>query len=289
MKEEYRETLTDELLPALTDESSDDLVKRMQDRVEASAVLAQALRAATIKQTLPSDWVILGGKAYLMCIGVERLKPWRIKVERPDIESENLPDGHVAYTATLAAESEMTGERTIALGMRSSADKFFAPQWREATNEQKVALRANIKAAALTRAIGVAYRRLTGMNGLPDHVLQEHGLDTSKITRVEYRDRKGEATQGPSEPGAISDGKRKALYALARKKVDADWKQTEPLMKRLQKACDDSRASNAIKWLDSKDKVTLAQYAQLVEHAEKAAAGAEPAPAPEAPAPAEEG
>lgn len=163
--------------------------------IEARVRTLDLLRAASIRATYPSDWIvnvsrdpdggILSERGYLQDIGADRAgKVWGIEVGSPAIEREDFPDANYTYHMVAEAWCKVTGERLDYVeGSRSSGDKFFTRGLAEGEKPDP----ADIRKAAWANLHGRAVRALCGLSGVPLDMLRQAGLDVSKCIIVDYQ------------------------------------------------------------------------------------------------------
>ena len=206
-------------------------------RVETMVKLLESLRAASIRATYPSDWIIhtsvdrdgtvIKQVGYLQDSGAERAaKPWGIEVGNPAIDREDFPDGTYTYHMLAEAWSKVTGERLDYVeGSRWSGDPFFQRQ--KKTDEDRIDP-TDVRKSAYSNLHGRAVRSLGGLNGVPIEILLKAGIDTAKVVHVNYQagakggDSSGAATVGSAEPVvAFGQSKGKKVSELADK--DLGW------------------------------------------------------------------
>ncbi len=193
-------------------------------KFEAAAELQSKLLPASIKRTLPEDWLDQGGKAYLQATGIERLAPlWGIVFGKYTVEREEHTDGSYAYIVRGWVYSRRTGVFYSGIvGGRSSADPFFddfdedkPPDWSRLTpGERATWKRAHrippdpleVHKAAVTNWSTRGASMLMGMRGLTVAYLE--GLGMRGIRRVEY----GTGAKGGSTTPADLKARRTALW-----------------------------------------------------------------------------
>jgi hypothetical protein len=163
-------------------------------KFEAAAQLQKVLLPASIKATLPADWIDEGGKAYLQATGVERLAPmWGLVFGRYTVEKEIHEDGSYSYIVRGPIMSRRTGViYGEVIGGRSSSDPFFdefderrPTGWNDLTPGQrqtwKMAHRIppdplEVRKAAVTNWTTRGASMLMGMRGLTVAFVQENGI-----------------------------------------------------------------------------------------------------------------
>jgi hypothetical protein len=217
-----------------------DPVAELQ-KFEAAGELQGKLLPASIRRTLPEDWIDQGGKAYLQSTGVERLTGlWGLVFGEPHIERENHDDGSYSYVVTGPIGCRRTGVLyKSVLGGRSSSDPFFDEfdeekprNWKELTPGQRATWRKQhriepdpleVKKAAVTNWTTRGASMLMGMRGLTTAYLESLGI--VGIRRVEYgtgarggdatpADLKAERTKFGNEVLAAAGGDKDAARTL---------------------------------------------------------------------------
>lgn len=174
-------------------------VREATAEIDMARRRADALRAATIAHTLPTDWCRMGEKAYLQNCGCERVAAlWGIEVEpiKPgnierteyeEEESEGLRVRHVKFEVLLTGHSKRTGERKTEIGSRSTYSGFFHDRYVEGSTAERELIIDDVKKSALTNAHGRLTRALTGMSGIPIAELQKLRMAIGQIPRVDYQ------------------------------------------------------------------------------------------------------
>ena len=175
------------------------------DRIDTLVQMLERLRAASIKATYPTDWLIhtsrdhdgnlLRQVGYLQDCGCERAgKPWGISVDQPAIEREDFPDGTYSYHMIASARSAVTGEELEYVeGSRWSGDGFFQ------RGGDKIDP-TDVRKSTYANLHGRAVRALSGLNGVPVEMLRQAGLDVAKVINIEY----GRGTKGGESAGAAT-------------------------------------------------------------------------------------
>lgn len=206
-------------------------------RLDSMVAMLAALRAASIRATYASDWLIhtavdrdgavIRQVGYLQDCGAERAaKPWGIELGTPAIEREEFPaDGTVAYHMSAEAWSKVTGERIERVdGSRWSGDPFFS---RGRDEDDKVDP-TDVRKAAYANLHGRAVRALAGLNAVPLDVLVKGGIDPQQVVHIGY----AQGARGGQSTGAAGVGTAEAVIGFGRskgKKVseleaqDLDW------------------------------------------------------------------
>jgi hypothetical protein len=173
-------------------ESGDD---RALKRIDVLVKTLDHLRAASIRMTYPSDWIIhtstdadgniLRQVGYLQDCGADRAgKAWGIQLTEPSEEIERFPENKTfAYRLKADAWSKVTGERLErVLGSRWSGDKFFTRGLEEGEQVDPT----DVAKAAYANLHGRAVRALAGLGAVPLDVLKAAGLDVEKVMFVGY-------------------------------------------------------------------------------------------------------
>lgn len=197
--------------------------KAAMERVETMVKVLEQLRAASIRATYPSDWIIHStvdrdGQVtkqvgYLQDSGAERAgKVWGIEVGNPAIEREDFPDGTYSYHMIAEAWSKVTGERLdYAEGSRWSGDIFFARQ--KKTDEDRIDP-TDVRKASYANLHGRAVRALSGLNGVPLDMLRQAGIDVGKVVHVSYK----QGEKGGESSGAATVGTAETVMAFGNAK-----------------------------------------------------------------------
>lgn len=226
MENEFRESETEQLLPAIVDSSIIEISEQAEKRFEAIT----KIKRVALKVTNEHDWVDQNGKPYLQASGAEKVArlfgiSWRIS--EPSLE--NLDGGHYIYSYT--GEFSIGGTTIDAIGSRSSKDPFFKKYRYEVKGEkeQKVELppseidRGDVKKSAYTNLLANGITRLIGIRNLTYDDLKEYaGITREQITHVEYKE-KGKPREQSSQstikdPGApSSEAQVKAIQSLLTK------------------------------------------------------------------------
>lgn len=192
-------------------------------RLDTMVKLLESLRAASIRSTYPSDWIIhtsadrdgtvIKQVGYLQDTGAERAaKPWGIEVGNPAIEREDFPDGTYTYHMLAEAWSKVTGERLDYVeGSRWSGDQFFQRQ--KKSDEDRIDP-TDVRKSAYANLHGRAVRSLGGLNGVPVDTLRQAGLDVNKVVHVNY----AQGARGGDSSGAATVGSAEAVVAFGNAK-----------------------------------------------------------------------
>jgi hypothetical protein len=219
-----------------------DPVAELQ-KFEAAAELQSKLLPASVKRTLPEDWIDQGGKAYLQGIGVERLAPlWGLWFGRYTVEKEAHDDGSYSYVVTGPILSKRTGVLFGSIvGGRSSSDPFF-DEWDEKkpagfsdlSPGEKQAWKAKhriapdpleVRKAAVTNWQTRGASMLMGMRGLTVDYLKTLGI--VGIRRVEY----GAGAKGGATAPADLKARRTELWNDILKRTGGDPEAAHSLLK----------------------------------------------------------
>lgn len=169
-------------------------------KFEAASALLAKLVPASIKATRPQDWVQMGKKAYLQGTGIDRVAPlWGLVFGEPRVTRYDHDDGHFEFVVVGGAGSRRTGMAYKSItGGRSSRDSFF---WPKTDGESKITKgdykgqifdpkkhidSLDVRKAAVENWKTRSAAMLTGLRGLTEEDLKSAGIDTTKITRVEY-------------------------------------------------------------------------------------------------------
>ena len=205
--------------------SGRELAEAATERAIAAIAVHNAMMKASIGMTYPRDWVRMGnaekGLYFLQEKGCARVaKLWGIRFEKIDLERdvvrELVGDDDVQFTVAMTATCERTGRTETDLSEASSADGFFAKGWAKARDKavERKMLENEIRKAAITHCRGRLIRVLTGLNGMPREVLDEHGIDVAKCEVADFQS----GGQGGSGDGP-SDAQIRKLASEAAKKI----------------------------------------------------------------------
>jgi hypothetical protein len=165
-------------------------------RIENLLHILDTLRAASIKSTYPTDWIIHTSidsdgvvtrqVGYLQDVGAERAgKCWGIEIGKPEIRREEIPsDGTFVYHVGASAWSKVTGERIEEVqGSRWSGDSFFQSRLKDPDDRVDP---TDVSKAAYANLHGRAVRSLTGLNQVPLDMLKAAGINTDQVMMIGY-------------------------------------------------------------------------------------------------------
>lgn len=238
--------------------------------VQAAKARALALRAGTLVQTLPTDWVRHRSRSgdefcYLQDKGCQRTASlWGVSfdpVSMRDFEREELPGGeelpkpHVNYSIMVTGRARV-GDRMLErteIGSRSTAGDVWRKQWEdpETTAAERFTILQHVKKAALTNAHGRITRALTGMSGMPvNDVCAALKCKPENIPGIEY---KSGAKGGGQQGSGPNEGQLKALTFQAIEHVEGMTRDDfDKTMEVLSTSCPEftsRECSQAIDWL----------------------------------------
>jgi hypothetical protein len=255
-----------------------DPIRDAEQRVQAAAAMAVALRRATIAQTLPQDWVFNGEGdkcfAYLQDSGCQRVAGlWGIEFDKTalrDFQREDLPDGHIRFEVMVTGRSTRTHLERTEIGTRSTASDFFRSKWEKALEEEDTAkqhqLLMDVKKAALTNAHGRVVRALTGMGRMPEEQLRSELGDRAKKVGTVERQQQGGATEGTLKKIAGMACMEQRVQGCDRNSFGAVLEALKGI------GMQQRKASDVIKWLEAQpepvEKAALLQRCGWVKKAD---------------------
>lgn len=139
--------------------------------------MVAALRPASVRATVPSDWVDFGGKLHLQGTGVDRIAPhWGLVFGAFKMERENHDDGTFSYICAGPVGCRKTGVFFQMLeGMRWSGDGFFT----EPIDP------SDVRKAAFENWKSRAGMMLTGLRGLTQADVAKLGL--TGVQTIEFK------------------------------------------------------------------------------------------------------
>jgi hypothetical protein len=191
-------------------------VVSVEQEIQAIQRKAELLRVATVALTIPEDWVRMGDFGYLQNKGCERVSAaWAIEFDRitpGDFVREDLPGGHVAWSAIVSGRCARTGESKSEIGSRSTVGEWYFSRFEAAGPAERTLLIYDCRKAALTNANGRLTRALTGMGGIAIEQLKAYGLNTDRIPEAQFQ---SGAKGGRLDPNGASEKQLWKIAALA--------------------------------------------------------------------------
>lgn len=200
-----------------------ELVEKLERRMEQF----KKFKVIALKMTEESDWADQNGKPYMMGSGAEKVaRPfgisWKILKDEKIISKDDVGE---FYYYIFFGEFRFGRETIEVVGTCSSRDQFFAKMKKIDENGKVVFEKGktvyelkplseidetNIKKSAYTNMVVNGVTRIIGLRGISYDDLHAAGIDTSKITKVEYK-------QGgrKSVTSKISEPQLKRLFAIA--------------------------------------------------------------------------
>lgn len=217
---------------------------RVMAAVQASERQAELMLGASLKQTVPQDWIDQGeGRVYLQDSGCQRVnRIWHVsfgkyEFDPPEIETvtlemvgnrkvEPFEVTHWLYVVTGSGADPRNGRVEWATGMFSTAFPFMRSRYEQAVHDHRIGdvmrMRGEAKRGAVTAMHGKIIRKIAGLEGLMRHDLERYGVDVSRIGKV---DRRGASSSAPAaagdgRPGALSNAQFGKLMGLISEKVE---------------------------------------------------------------------
>lgn len=175
------------------------------EKIDGLVAIIEKLTAASIRLTVPSDWLlnvsrdrdgnILREVGYLQDCGAERAgKIWGVDISSPEVRREDFEDGTFAYHFTADAISRTSGLcLEDAIGSRWSGDPFFQKGLGDGEKVNPV----KVQKAAYSNLHGRVVRSLCGLNAVPPYMLAANGIEITKVQVIDY----GAAGKGGSSTG----------------------------------------------------------------------------------------
>lgn len=219
--------------------------KKELQNFEAMVELQNKMRPASIKATLPEDWIAHGEVAYLQATGVERLAPlWGLLFGRYTVTKIQKAGGAYAFEVRGPVMSRRTGVvYADAVGGRSSDDPFFdsydeprPPKFNELPGAEQEAWKRShrvqpdeldVKKAAVTNWTTRAATMLAGLRGLTVAYLEANGV--KGIKKVEY----GSGSRGGDTAPAEIKTARTAFWNDILKAVGGEPAAAKSLLKEI--------------------------------------------------------
>ena len=181
--EEIRNEIV-EVGPIIESDKLVEIAQASEKRIEA----IKKIKKMALRVTNEYDWTDQGGRPYLQVSGSEKIArlfgiSWRFIGENPIVRKDE-PDGHFAYEVSM--EFILKDSSIEFRGSRSSKDPFFSKRHGKDVPPSEID-KADVMKAAITNTIGNGITRILGIRNLTWEDLKEAGLDISKITTVEYK------------------------------------------------------------------------------------------------------
>jgi hypothetical protein len=205
-------------MPVLTSSELRD-IDEVVTRLEKSIASYKRLKVVALKLTDESDWVSVNKKPYLTETGCHKIAPaFGVHLTKPEIKSEYHEDKngrYLVYIASGQAFSRVLNVWISDIGTCSQRDKFFAKETDPVTGKKVWKELADIDLTdiikkAVSNLNGRLIRKLLGMVGLSWEDLKAAGLDTSKITQVEFKTKSAAGQEAAAKPNGGSQPKPKA-------------------------------------------------------------------------------
>jgi hypothetical protein len=142
-----------------------------------------------IRRTDNDDWVKMGKYMYLQSKGAEKFICLGIKIS--DVRHEkhvDKDDQGAYYIYTFYGTFIFERSSIIAIGTRSSRDKFFAKEVSGELKQLSNVTEPNIKKSAYSNMMVNGITRLLGLRGMTEEKLQNLGLKTNLISNIEFKE-----------------------------------------------------------------------------------------------------
>lgn len=160
------------------------------DRLEKNIEFFNKIKTVSLKLTKPSDWVDQGGSPYLMDRGAENIAiAWGVDISDVKLKQEWAEDEKGRYYTFIAsgkAYAKKLGRYVEDIGVCSQRDRFFGMIKGELKPIEEVDM-ANIRRKAITNLYTRLIKRVIGLMNVTFDDLKLSGMDTSKISKIEYR------------------------------------------------------------------------------------------------------
>ena len=174
----------------------------LMESAEKRIKMLERFKTMALKITKPHDWVMnstpSGPRPYLQATGAEpvaRLFGVTWKIDRVERKDDVAPDGTSYYVFEVYGSHTIskTGETIDTYGARSSLDRFYQGQEKEATKDSpaKYIDWRDVKQAAISNFEVNGITRLLGLRNVTAEMLQEAGVDLSQVPGVSYSGKKG--------------------------------------------------------------------------------------------------
>lgn len=174
-------------------------------KIDQRSYAYERLLAAAIAATKPTDWVNMGGKAYLQSSGAEKVgvrfgvSAYGFKEQREDFED----DAGKYYLYTITGTVSF-GDQTIeCVGTCSSRDKFFGTRNGKLKPTSEIDV-ANIKKKAYTNCYGNGVRRLLALNNITWDVLQGKIRNIDKAPSYDFDKKPAPQQIAPPQQAQVS-------------------------------------------------------------------------------------
>lgn len=178
----------------LLDTSADNIMY-LAEKADKMITAMNKIMSAALKITSEHDWTLIGGKPYLQESGATKVArlfgiSWRIGDPKIECDSEGYK------TFTYKGRFEMRGQFIECEGSRSMKDEFFCGKANKRKSVDEISER-NVRQAAYTNCINNGIKRIVpGIRGIDVKMLEDAGIDTSRIKGYTFKD----GSKGGSAP-----------------------------------------------------------------------------------------
>ena len=181
---------------AIRQEETDIDYEKALQRIEERVQFINKIKVLALKCTTSEDWVLLGGKPYLMASGAEKIRGLLgvnfFDVKYKKILNDNIDQatGKRHYTYIFEGyvsivKREGAGDSMYVIGACSSSDKFFYYEHGKPKPLSEVD-ETDIMKAAYSNFIANGITRSYGLRNLPLQALRDAGIEIQKIASVQY-------------------------------------------------------------------------------------------------------
>lgn len=148
------------------------------------------IRQASLKMTLPDQWLDQGGKPYLQIGGSERIaQGWGISISKTDTSNPEWREdskGNKYYEIKAKVTATFRGRDYEQEGSATSKDKFFGKVGKVLKEESEIAI-SDIRKKALTNAMNRVIKSIVGLSHVTWEELERAGIKKGKVQAIEYK------------------------------------------------------------------------------------------------------
>ncbi len=194
-------------------DSTDDIIASAERRIAH----VQKILEMSLKVTKANDWVDQNGKPYLMGSGAEKIARL-FAVSWKDIKSEKIHSEDETgkfYFYQVSGVFNLKKDSILAIGIRSSKDKFFARSGGKLKELSEID-EPNIAKAAYTNCVVNGVTRLLGLRGLDWETVEKAGMRKDTVSSVSYK----QGTPGKEDENSTRQKLRDCIMQM----VDQDMK-----------------------------------------------------------------
>lgn len=160
------------------------------EKAEKQLAVLEKFIDIAIRRTGPDDWVDQGGKPYLQATGCEKIAPvFGIKLLKAEYKKEDYEDDKGKYYIYVytGCFSWAYQNSFVAVGSRSSRDKFFGKQKDGSLKELSGLKEPDIMASAYSNMFANGIKRMLGIRNITWERLKAARIETDKVAKIDYK------------------------------------------------------------------------------------------------------